>query len=235
MTSRRCLACQRDLPVASFYASGHGSGRRRTCIRCLHAAVAVERRARGARERHLRINARGDVWCNRCRRYRGAEDFRRHPQRPNTWWAYCRECTREIDRTRYAKRTSTIEGATLELEKKQRRKDRLGRRRDRERRFFVAESISLLRRRGFTKAEIVRLADVSFPSLLDWERQARRVTPAVVSRFSVLVQETSDYRGGEPPVRRRLPHPDCAMLMERCRPLMLAHPVRSAWKNGRRS
>lgn len=78
-------------------------------------------------------------------------------------------------------------------------------------------------------------ADVSFGSLLDWERQARRVTAAVESKFSVLVRETSGYRAGEPPVRRRQPHPDYAILMERCRPLMLAHPVRSAWKNGRRS
>ena len=82
---------------------------------------------------------------------------------------------------------------------------------------------------------MARLADVSLPSLLDWERQARRVTPAVVDRFAVLVRETSGYRAGEPPVRRRLPHPDYAMLMERCRPLVLAHPVRSSWTKGRRS
>ena len=37
-------------------------------------------------------------------------------------WSYCRPCVREIDRERYRRKTSTIEGAMADLEKRYARK-----------------------------------------------------------------------------------------------------------------
>jgi DNA-binding transcriptional regulator YiaG len=233
---RLCIACNRVKPANQFHVSGHGNGRKRTCIRCQHDAARRERIARGGKDRHPRYNARGDVWCNRCERYLGAENFKRHPNRPGTYWAYCKPCTREIDRERYAKRTSTIEGAIAELDRKNQRKQRLTKERMAERRKFLKESILLLRRRGLTKAEIVRLTDTTFGNLLKWERgEMQRPTEAICRRFGVVVRATHGFPLGEPAHRRRLPHPAMAELLAICMPQIEAIPVRNSWKNGGRS
>lgn len=228
---RTCVQCGRTLLVERFYRSGHGNGRRRTCRDCLVEQAGAQRRAEGRRVRHPRYNSRGDVWCNRCQRYRPSLDFKPHPSRPGKYWSYCKPCVRDIDRERYARRTATVAGAERELSKRYERKQRQRRKEDRERRRFVADSILLLRRRGLTKAEICKLADVSFGSLLDWERQARRVTPAVEDRFAVVLRETAYMPAQDAPVhRRRLPHPDLERLLTCCRPRVQAIPVRTRWK-----
>lgn len=105
----------------------------------------------------------------------------------------------------------------------------------RERRRFVAEAIVLLGRRGLTRAEIARLTDVSFSSLIAWGKRARKITPQVEQRFSALVWETRTWPLAEEPVRRRrLPHPELPRLMAAMEPALARYPVRSAWVNGKR-
>jgi hypothetical protein len=66
---------------------------------------------------------------------------------------------------------------------------------------------------------------------LRW-RGERAPTSAVVERFIVLLRETAHLPPGkEPAYRRRLPHPELDALLERCRPKVLAFPVRSRWKD----
>ncbi len=235
--TRTCLVCRRELDVDRFHRSGnHSAGRRRTCKTCIADAQRRTRRERGSAIRHPRYNARGDVWCNRCQRYQGAENFKRHPSRPHTYWSYCKVCTREVDRARYAKKTSTLEGALEVLEDHNRSKRRRMQREFAGRRRFLVDSISLLRRRGLTKAEIVRLTDTTFGNLLKWERgECLKPTKAVCERFAIVVRESGALPAGEPVYRRRLPHPAMGELLARCLPLVEAVPIRNAWKNGRRS
>jgi len=234
---RICISCHRPLPLSAYYSAGHGNGRRRTCKRCLLDDAKRVRRRGGAPVRHSRFNAHGDIWCNRCEHYRDVTDFKRHPSRPGTYWSYCKPCTREIDRERYARRTSTLEGALADLEKRYQRKERQRQREFGARRRFLVESISLLRRRGLSKAEIARLTDTTFGNLLRWERgECERPTKAVCDRFVVVVRETAHLPIGEP-VRGhgRRPHPAMGELLARCLPQVEAIPVRNAWKNGRRA
>lgn len=96
---------------------------------------------------------------------------------------------------------------------------------------LVRGAILTIRRRGLTKSEIVRLVDTSFTSLLNWERGEQTPTTQIVERFIALLRETSYLPlGDEPEFRRRLPHPDFEMLMERMQPKVIAFPVRSRWK-----
>jgi transcriptional regulator with XRE-family HTH domain/predicted Fe-S protein YdhL (DUF1289 family) len=233
---RYCTSCHRHRPERDFFASGHGQARRRICTRCLHDQKRRERIARGGRDRHPRYNARGEVWCNRCDRYQGAENFKRHPSRPHTYWSYCKVCTRELDRERYARKTSTLEGAQAVLDSRLARNRRQRRAEFAERRKFLKESIQLLRRRGLTKAEIVRLTDTTHGNLLNWERGAtKRPTKAVCDRFAIVVRETAELPLGEPIHRRRIPHPAMSELLARCLPKVRAIPLRDSWKNRRRA
>lgn len=234
--TRTCISCRHELPLDRFYASGHGTGRRRTCKRCLSEEGRRERRRAGAKIRHTRYNARGWVWCNRCQHYKPTEDFKPHPSRPGTLWSYCKPCVREIDRERYQRKTSTLEGAMADLEKRYERKKRQRTAERRERRQFVLHAIELLRRRGFTKAEIARLADTSLSSMWAWEtKPERKITPAMERRFGVLLRETGHLPLGEPAFRRRLPHPEFEVIYQRVHRKVVAIPVRNAWKNGRRA
>lgn len=233
---RTCIVCKRSLPQDRFYASGHGNGRRNTCTRCLNEAGARERRANGARIRHTRYNARGHVWCNRCATYLPASDFKRHPSRPHTYWSYCKPCTREIDRERYARKTSTMEGAqqVLDARLQRRRRQQANERSARKR--WVMHCIEQLVQRGFTRAEIARLADVSVASLLAWidPKSKRRITSAVEARFSVLVLAAGDLPRIGPQHRRRLPHPEYARIHATTIDEVRRHKVRNGWINGRR-
>ncbi len=233
---RYCIACHRHRPESDFHASGHGQARRRTCVRCLRDQERRERIARGGKDRRPRYNARGDVWCNRCERYLGAEEFKRHPSRPHTFWSYCKPCTRELDRERYTRKMMDFDRAMAENERHNHRKRKRVAKEMAERRKFLKESIDLLRRRGLSKAEIVRLTDTTFGNLLRWERgEVGRPTKAVCDRFAVVVRESAHLPIGEPEYRRRLPHPALGELLARCLPKVQAIPVRSAWKNGRRA
>jgi DNA-binding transcriptional regulator YiaG len=230
-TERTCIECQRTLPLDKFYSSGHGNGRRRTCIRCLHKAAERERRARGAKARHPRFNARGFARCGRCEKYKHPEEFRKHSNRPgNLWWA-CRSCEREIERERYIQRTSTVDGA-LEYQRKsneRRRRSRANQQKDR--RQFVRDSIKALRRRGFTKTEISRLMQTGVSSLIAWETDdTRKITRQVEERFAVLLRETSHLPFVEPVTRRRLPHPDFDDIQRRTADKIASIPTRNRWK-----
>lgn len=235
-TERQCRTCGRTLVIERFHRVGKGYWRR-DCKDCYNAAAREKTRRSGGRVRHPRYNSRGDVWCNRCQQYRSSLDFTPHPSRPGKLWSYCKACVRELDRERYRRKVSTLAGAEEELEKRNQRKRRHARAEDRARRDFVAASILLLRRRGLTKADISRLLDTSMGSVLEWERKARRVTPAVERRVGVVVRETMYLPVQDTPVyRRRLPHPDIERLMARCLPQVRAIPVRSRWhKHERRA
>jgi hypothetical protein len=231
-THRACRVCHRRRPIDEFYRSGSSpNARRGTCRTCMADAANRSARARAVPVRHPRYNARGEVWCNRCQQYLGAESFKRHPQRPHTYWSYCMPCTRIIDRERYARRTRDLDRAIAELERHNQRKRKRSAADFAARRRFLVESISLLRRRGLPKAEIVRLTDTSFGNLLKWERGERhRPTKAVCERFAIVVRETGDLPAGVPVARRRLPHPAMGELLARCLPKVQAIPVRDTWK-----
>lgn len=177
-----------------------------------------------------RYDGHGNVFCHNCRSYLPADRFawKASPSmdRPR-YNSYCRPCQREIDRMRWTgDRRLRLNERRLVTQAKHQRRDR------KDRMHFVADAIQLLRRRGLTKAEISRLADVSMTSLLKWERKERRVTTAVADRFGVLLRETAYLRTGDTPeYRRRLPHPDLPLLMERCRPQVERYPVRNSWIN----
>ena len=97
---------------------------------------------------------------------------------------------------------------------------------------MAAEAILLLRRRGFTKAEICKLAGVSFSTLLDWERKTRRVTPNGTGRLGLVLAATAHLPAGpEPCYRRRLPHPELAALLALLAPRLAAYPMRSRWRS----
>jgi hypothetical protein len=186
--------------------------------------------------RPSRYNARGWVYCRHCQHYKHPDDFKRHPSRPGKLWSYCRDCVREIDRERYRRKTSTLAGAEEALEKRLARQHRQRKAERKERRSFVLHAIGLLRRRGFTKTEISRLADVSLTSVIEWEaKPERKITPAVAQRFEVLIRETAHLPFGEPVSRRRRPHPHYDEVYARVHEHVTAIPVRNAWKYGRRA
>jgi transcriptional regulator with XRE-family HTH domain len=228
---KTCIVCGHERPTRAF-----GSGpsnpktgvayRRRTCLDCEER----KRRAAGIPKRHRRYDARGNVWCNNCKRYLSRENFKRHPQRPHTFWSYCKECTRALDRLR----ARNIRGTEQWEQNTRRRVSQKRQQRSQEhaeRQRFVQDAITLLRRRGLTKAEICRVADVSFGSLLAWERGERRILPNVAARFGDLLLTTADWLlAEEATYRRRLPHPRLPELFERMAPRIEQLPVRSRWK-----
>jgi transcriptional regulator with XRE-family HTH domain/Pyruvate/2-oxoacid:ferredoxin oxidoreductase delta subunit len=243
MTDRLCVVCGHRKPINAFYTSGHGNGRRRTCIRCLNDKDARARRASGARARHQRINARGDVRCNRCQAYRPREDFKPHPSREGVFWSYCKPCTREIDRERYAKRTSTLDGAIAELEKKYQRKQRMLARKRQNRIDFVRDAITQLRGRGLTKSEIARLVGCTVQSIYRWEAVTSwddcRITENAEKRFGVVLAAAIEVlpppnRNEIPNYRRRLPHPQLSQLLAMVAEDLERYPLRSSWVKGAR-
>jgi len=229
--SRVCVGCGHELPARKFGTRGKNPKtgepyRRGTCLDC----EAKERRAKGIPERHPRYDARGFVWCNNCRQYLPGHRFARHPYDAEKYWSYCRECTRWIDRHRARSIPGTAEHtkATADRLKRQRRQDR---KEQKERRTFVADTILLLGRRGFTRAEICRLCDVSFTSLIAWTRAERKITRNVELRFGELLRLTQALPLAVEPVRRRrLPHPEMPRLLAAMQPVIERYPVRSRWK-----
>lgn len=233
--SRVCIACNHERPGRKFGAGATNpktgeAYRRRTCLDC----ETKERRARGVPERHARYDARGHVWCNNCRQYLHADNFRRHPLRPHTYWSYCKECTRWIDRNRARSIRGTADWKKAVTDRV-RRQRRQATQEQTERRKFVADAITLLGRRGLTRAEIARLCDTSHGSLIEWARSERRVTPQVASRFGGLLRLTHDFSmAAEPVRRRRLPHPEMPRLLAAMAPVLERYPVRNSWNSGKR-
>lgn len=233
---RTCMSCKRTLPLDRFYSSGHGNGRRNTCTRCLNEALDRERRANGAKRRNQRYNARGHVWCNRCSSYLPPENFKRHPSRPGTFWAYCKPCVREIDRERYARKTSTLEGATAVLDSRLHRKRRQMKAERRERKQYVVHALDQILLRGFTRAEVARLLDVSQPTLNKWldPKDPTALLKAAEERVAVVWMAVMDlprtgYQRG-----RRLPHSEYARIHAITREEVASHYLRNCWvkKNG---
>lgn len=226
--AKACRVCGRTLPLRLFPVSPATARdgtpyRRRTCQPCAEQAKG------GATKRPPRTNARGDVWCCNCETYLPPTRFRRHPSRPHRWWSYCRDCTKELDRFREKRRRGT-EAWRADTERRVRQKREQSRRERAQRRAFATEAIRLLRRRGFTKAEIARLARTAIQSVLAWEAGTRRVTPNAADRLGVLLRHTAAYRAGkEPEYRRRLPHPDLPWLLAATEAEMAALPLRSRW------
>jgi hypothetical protein len=208
---------------------------RADCDECAEKA----RRAAGIPVRHQRRNARGDYWCNHCKRYRPADCFADHPtpSRTGTKWSYCRDCVRELDRLRYHASVSTPEGRAKVQAARAQRQRRRKRAEYAERRETVANAIDVLHWRGLTDMDISEILDVSFASVWHWKQKKRRVvTEAVVERMLALVTATKEWpKLDQPAYRRRTPHPKRDELRERLRPLLLQFPVRSRWVNGRRA
>lgn len=180
-----------------------------------------------------RLNARGQVRCLACDQWLSREAFACPPSRKGTPWPYCRPCVRAIDRQRKRSIRGTPEWQS-DQERRARQQRAAQRARRKERVEFVSHAITVLRRRGLTKAEITRLADVSFTSLLKWERRETLPDPQVAERFGALLlamahlplQETPEYR-------RRLPHPELPRLVTAMAPVIARSPVRTAWETRR--
>jgi transcriptional regulator with XRE-family HTH domain len=223
---KRCARCRQTLPLDDFYERSDGG---RDCY-CRPCRKDYQRRlsARKAGDRrHVRVNARGDVWCNNCQRYLPATSFKRHPSRPHTWWAYCVECTRALDRLRWrGKRREESNAARRARQKAQRRAERM------ERTEFAVNAVLTLRKRGLTKADVCRLTGLSLTTILELERRKRRGTSPVVERLMIALHATAHLPAGSVPAYRRpLPLPGFAELVARVRPLMDAFPTRSRWKD----
>lgn len=228
---RVCIQCKRELSAKHFYSSGHGNGRRRTCTFCL----SEQAKTTSGYTRHKRYNARGEVWCNNCKTYQHADNFKRHPQRPHTFWTYCKPCVREIDRMRYRAKAKTPAGKES-IRRRVERKRAQSHREMTERKAFIAKAIELLGRRGFTVSEIAKLAGVGLTNVYKWRAMKHRPTPAVEARFAIVLRETGHLPvGPERAFRRRSPHPELASLLERLAPQIAPHEVRSGWKNGARA
>jgi transcriptional regulator with XRE-family HTH domain len=238
---RTCRVCKRDLPVDRFH--GDDKHRRRVCRRCFADQEHRQRRQQGSKRRMPRFNARGDAHCSHCRQYLPIDSFKPHPNRPGVLWTTCKPCTRELDRARYARKTSTLEGAIAEQEKNNARRRELRARRRQERLQFVQHSIKQLRARGLTKSEIARLGGFSMGSLLRWEAAklsaSHGITENVERRFGVLMNAAiqilpSPSKYQIPNYRRRVPHPDLPILEEMCESEIERYPLRNAWINGKR-
>jgi len=226
-TEKLCPRCRQTLPLDAFYARPNGGPDCycRPCRKDYQRRLAARK---AGHRRHVRINARGDVWCNHCQRYLPTCSFRRHPSRPHTWWAYCVDCTRELDRLRWRGERRARHNAESPNRRRRRRASERS-----ERRAFVAGAILTLRRRGLTKTDVSRLTGVSLGSILAAEQGGGRwgPTPHTAARFVVALRATAHLpTGAEPAYRRRLPLPGLAELVARVRPLMDAYPVRSRWR-----
>lgn len=227
---RTCRRCNQSKPFDHFYATGHGNGRRRVCIRCLNE----EQRAKAGYRRHQRYNARGEVWCNYCQRYRHADTFKPHPSRPGKLWTYCRECTREIDRIRYRAKVSTPEGRRAVMAGRVERHRRLRQREVKDRSKFVESAVDTLLRRGFTLSEVARLAGFSVGIIYGW-RYGKTPSLAAENRLAIVLRETAHLPIGDiPTFRRRKPHPELAFLIKRLAPQLEPYPMRDSWRYGRR-
>lgn len=225
--SKVCRECERRLPIRLFAPTGHyvaSLGRKsgdHTCRECR----AKQRRAKGIPERHQRYDARGRVWCTNCKQYLEADHFKRHPQRPHTFWSYCKDCTRVLDRLRWTGDRQRRHNESRTRRQKQRTSLEL-----RERRDFVADAIRLLGRRGFTLTDVSKLAGVSLTSVYEWRDKARRVTPNAAERFAVVLRATAHLPNGDQPAyRRRRPHPELEGLIARLGPELARYPLRSRW------
>lgn len=223
-----CRACGRTLARRLFPPTGTKSpltGERYggpVCYGCLEKA----RRAAGIPVRHKRVNGSGLVRCSACRRWQDPSEYGYPPSLKGRPTAYCHGCQRELDRMRWRGERRAKGNADRVVRQ---RRERRGQKQ--ERRSLVKGAILTIRRRGLTKAEICKLADIPFTTLLDLERGDRMPTPAMAERFVVVLGETAYLPlGKEPAFRRRLPHPDLDALIARCRPRVLAFPVRSRWK-----
>lgn len=174
-----------------------------------------------------RFDGHGRVRCSACERYLDPGEFGYPPSLKGRPTAYCHGCQRGIDRMRW--RGERRERGNRRRSALQRREYCEGRR---SRLATVQGAILTLRRRGFTKAEIVKLTDSSFGNLLKWEAGEAIPTRGIVRRFLVVLAETRHFPLGEPVYRRRLPHPELAGLLERIGPKVSAIPVRSRWNSG---
>lgn len=176
--------------------------------------------------RSPRINARGMVRCCACNQWLSPDSFAYPPSFNGRPYPYCRPCNREIDRIRWrGERRETNNISRLVRQRRDQQAER------RERLTTVQNAILVIRKRGFTKADICRMADVSFTSVTKWERGEQTPTHQVVGRMMALLRETTMYPTRADPVyRRRLPHPDIDFITERMQSKIVALPVRSRWK-----
>jgi DNA-binding transcriptional regulator YiaG len=226
-TEKDCPRCRQTLPIGAFYSSpARKIGA--YCKPCTRSYVRrrdeLKRRARHAPHRKPRTNNRGEIHCPNCAQYLPATMFRRHPQRPRCYWAYCIPCTRELDRLRW--RGERREKHNAARTKRQRRQHQAE---AQERTRFVADAITLLRRRGFTKTEIARLTQTSLASLSDWQGGTRRPTPAIAARFRIVLLASGHLPLGAPAYRRRKPHPAFAAIRAATADQVAAIHVRNAW------
>jgi hypothetical protein len=214
-----CRTCGRKRPLRFFNVAGRlvlKSGAvsqqyQADCRECQEKA----RRAAGMPKRHQRRNARGDYWCNNCRRYRDGDAFRDHPSpgREGTKWAYCRDCERELDRIKYRMAVATPDGRAQVREARNAAKRRRSLHLARDRRETIALAIRVVLDRGLTKAEICRLVDCTIQCLIGWERGEVRFPAArFVNRLLALMQATKHLPAGHPAPGRRTPHPDLPEL-----------------------
>lgn len=230
--SKACTRCKRELPRRRFRPTGRqcpATGERYGASVCRDCEER-ERRAAGVPKRHPRYNARGEVWCNRCQRYQHADNYRPHPNRPGTFWSYCKACTIQLDRERYHRKKLTPAGWKAQDRRAERARVQ-AKREFRERTDFVVRGIDLLGKRGFTLSEIGKLIDISLGNIYGWTRHGVRPTPAVAERVAIALRETAHLKAqATKPYRRRIPHSELSELLDRIAPQLERHPVRNRWR-----
>lgn len=227
--TKTCRACGRDLHWRHFAQIGSrnpATGRRRGDHTCRDCRTA-DRRSAGIQARRKRINAAGDVWCPRCRRYlpHDAFYFRRARNQP---YPYCKACDRALKKAREARYSEDRYLDYLRYRTTKRRKARASE--HLERRRFVAGAIATLGRRGCTQAMIAALFGTSPATIGAWAKHTRLPVPNAAARFAVLLRETAHLPEGPEPVRRVRPFAGFDELVARVRPKVLAFPIRSKWK-----
>lgn len=216
---KTCSRCLRTKGLDDFYVYEH-KGRPRASSACRSCTLRQAERKRheargGERQRMPRYNAAGEAWCPNCRRYRCRADFRPHPSRPGHLWAYCRECTVELDRIRYRYRDKAAkreEHRRSCARKRQRNRAAMA-----ERDAFVRQAISTLKRRGFTRADICALGRFNQGNVIEWETGARRqrgIQRSVERTFGELLRLTAGYAAGPRERKGGRPHPDLPVLAE---------------------
>lgn len=218
-----CPRCMTSKPLDEFYAyrDGRYDGLVRygswckPCQRKNQQRLGEKARKGVVLRRSNRFDHRGRIWCPNCKAYQERDLFKEHPNRPGKYWAYCTPCTRVLDRIRYRYGGAQRKKEAFEARRESRRHKRqleLA-----ERRKFVMDAFDILRRRGFSQADIARLIRADAGNLRVWAEGRRNVGPAVAKTFAAALYATKDYRikaTAAPMKSTGRPHPDMARLIE---------------------
>lgn len=244
---RTCRRCGDIKPLETgFYRTGgtyiapDGTARiyyKRICKRCQQKQQRAYRAGVEPPKfrRMKRFNARGDAWCPHCQAYLPVTRFRPHPTRPGTLWSYCRDCTMARDRDRYNRKFIDTAVWRKELDRRTSSKRNQRQREQKQRREFVLNALSQLRRKGLADVDIAELTGISTKTFWAWRTDpARKITPQAEARLAaVLLAALPLPVRAHPLLRGQRAEPELrAVLRDRCAAEVEATaPMRSRWRN----